>query len=76
MGRVLGLVLWRFWARREYVVVGGPRGWRGGVAEGNLVVELVAVGSEVVAVMGTVGLVHGRAVEVFHLEEKGLVNIW
>lgn len=58
MGGILGLVLRRLGAGGEDVVVGGPgRGGRG-VAEGHLVVELVAVGGQVVAVVAAVRLVH------------------
>lgn len=66
---VLGLVLWGLGAWREDVVVGCPRSRWGWVPEGDLVVELVAVGSQVVAVVTAVRLVHGWTVEVLHLEE-------
>lgn len=67
--RVLWLVFWGLRARRQDVVVGGPGPRWGRVAEGYLVVELVAVGSQVVTVVTAVCLVHWRTVEVLHLEE-------
>lgn len=69
VGGVLGLVFWGLWAWRENVVVGGPSGWGRRVPERHLVVELIAIGCQVVTVVGAVALVDGGTVEIFHLKK-------
>lgn len=71
---VLGLVLWGLWARGQNVVVGGPSGWGRWVTERHLVVELVAVGCQVVTMVRAVALVNGGTVKVLHLGTKFCVS--